>query len=71
MFVNTPTRRLTLRAKPTDTIWDIKRKVECESGNSVYNQELKLEGQTVPLLNSHILPSGAQLTLNLKPMLSG
>ena len=71
VFVNTPSRRLTLKAKPSDTIWDIKRKLEYESGISVYNQELKLEGQPLPLLDSYILPSSAQLTLDLETKLSG
>ena len=71
IFVKTPTKRLTLRAKPTDTVWDIKGKIEYETGISVYYQQLKLEGQPLPLLDSHILPSNAQLTLNLETKLSG
>ena len=71
VFVNTSTRRITLRAKSTDTVWDIKRKIEYETGISVYNQQLKLEDQPLPLLDSYILPSSAQLTLNLEAKLSG
>ena len=71
VFVKTPTKRLTLRAKPTDTVWDIKGKIEYETGISVYNQQLKLEGQPLPLLDTYILPSNAQLTLNLETKLSG
>ena len=71
VFVKTPTKRLMLRAKPTDTVWDIKGKIEYETGISVYNQQLKLEGQPLPLLDSYILPSSTQLTLNLETKLSG
>ena len=71
VLVKTPTKRLTLRAKPTDTIWDIKGKIEHETGISEYNQQLKLEGHPLPLLDSYILPSNAQLTLNLRAKLSG
>ena len=71
ILVNTPSRRLTLKAKPSDTIWDIKRKLEYETGISVYSQELKLEGQSLPLLDSNILPSSVQLTLDLETKLSG
>ena len=71
VFVNTPSRRLTLKAKSSDTIWDIKRKLEYETGISLYDQELKLEGQPLPLLDSYILPRGAQLTLDLETKLSG
>ena len=71
VFVKTPTKRLTLKAKSTDTVWDIKGKIEYETGISVYNQQLKLEGQPLPLLDSHNLPGSAQLTLNLETKLSG
>ena len=71
ILVNTPSRRLTLKAKPSDTIWDIKRKLEYETGISVYSQELKLEGQPLPLLDSYILPSSIQLTLDLETKLPG
>ena len=71
VFVKTPTKRLTLRAKPTDTVCDIKGKIEYETGISVYYQQLKLEGHPLPLLDSYILPSNAQLTLNLETKLSG
>ena len=70
VFVNTPTRRrLTVRAKPSDTIWDVKRKIDYENGIPVYDQVLKFEGQ--PLLNSYILPSSAVLTLDLEAKLYG
>ena len=70
VHVNTPTRRLTLRARPSDTVWDIKRKFEYATGISVYNQQLKLVGQPLPLLDLYILPSSAHLTLQLETKLS-
>ena len=71
VFVKIPTERLMLRAKPTDTVWHVKRKINYETHISVYNQQLKLEGQPFPLLDSYILPSSARLTLNVETKLSG
>ena len=71
VLVKTHTRILTLRAKPTDTVLDIKGKIETETGFSVCNQQLKLEGKPLPLLNSDVLPSSAELTLELKSKFYG
>ena len=60
-----------LRVKPSDTIWDLKTKIEDETDISVYNQELKLKGQPLPLLDSYALSSSAQLTLDLETKLPG
>ena len=71
IFINMPGRRLTLKAKPSDTMWDIKTKIEVETGISVYNQELKVAGNTLPLLDSYLLSTRTQLTLDLENKLCG
>ena len=69
VIVNTSTRRLTLRAKPSDTIWDIKAKIEDETGISVYDQQLKLAGKPLPLLDSYVLSTSAHWTFDLETKL--
>ena len=64
-------RKLTVTAKPSDTIWDIKTKIEVKTGISVYNQELKIAGKTLPLLDSYLLSTRTQLTLDLENKICG
>ena len=56
-------------AKPSDTIKDIKAKIEDETGISYYYQQLRLAEK--PLEDSYILSSGTQLTLDLETKLCG
>jgi len=69
IHVNIPTGTLTLIAKPSDTIRDIKAKIEDETGISYYYQQLKLAGKL--LEDSYILSTSVQLTLSLKTILCG
>ena len=64
VIMSTSTRKLVIAAKPPDTIWNIKEKIEKRIGISSYHQQLKLEGN--PLDDSYILSSSAKLTLHLK-----
>ena len=64
VFISTPFKDLKLVAKPSDTIWDIKEKVEKETRISRYYQRLKLAGKQ--LEDSYVLSGGAQLTLDLE-----
>ena len=67
--MSSSTRKLVIAAKPPDTIWNIKEKIEERIGISPHHQQLKLEGQ--PLNDSYILSSSAELTLHVKPKLCG
>lgn len=67
VFVNISTKKLTVRAKPSDTIWNVKAKVEEETGISAYCQQLKLAGEPLPLPDdSAILSNNVQLNLDLE-----
>ena len=69
IIMSTSTRKLVILAKPSDTIWNIKEKIEKRIGISPHHQQLKLEGKS--LNDSYILSSSAELTLHLKPKLCG
>ena len=62
--ISTPFKEVKLVAKPSDTIWNIKKKIEEETRISCDYQRLKLAGK--PLENSYVLSGGAQLTLDLE-----
>ena len=56
-----------MRAKPSDTIWNVKAKVEKETGISAYCQQLKLAGEPLPLPDdSCILSDKTQLNIDLE-----
>ena len=72
VFVKTSTKKVTVRAKPSDTIWSLKAKVEEETGISAYCQQLKLPGEPLPLSDdSCILSNSPQVTLHLETKLWG
>ena len=69
VFVDTFTRRLTLKAKSSDTIGDVKEKIQNETGISSHYQQLRLAGK--PLDDSYTLSHHSRLTLHLETKLSG
>ena len=65
-------KKLTVKAKAYDSIWDLKVKIEEETGISAYCQQLKLPGELQPLSdNSQILRDNDQLTVYLETKLCG
>ena len=68
--VRIPTRKLTVKAKVSDTVWKLKVKIEEETGISAYCQQLKLPGELWPLSDySQILSD--QSTVHLETKLCG
>ena len=61
-----------MRVKRSYTIWNIKAKIEEETGISAYCQQLNLPGEPLPLPDdSRILSDGTQVTLHLETKLWG
>ena len=72
VFVKTSTKKVTVRAKQSYSIWSLKENVEEETGISAYCQQLKLPGELLPLSDgSRILSNSTQVTLHLETKLWG
>ena len=69
--VRTPNKKLTVKAKASYSIWDLKLNIEEETGISAYCQQLKLPGELQPLSDhSQILSDSDQLTVHLETKLA-
>ena len=70
--VRIPNRKLTVKAKVSDSILRLKERIEKETGISAYYQHLKLPGEQQQLDDdSKILRDSDQLTVHLETKLRG
>ena len=64
VYVNTPFKEVIVISKPSDTIQNIKEKIQEETRIFSHYQRLKLAGK--PLEDSFVLSGSVQLTLDLE-----
>ena len=72
VIVKISTKKLTVKAKQSYSLWELKAEIEEETGISAYCQQLTLAGEPLPLPdNSRILSNSTQVTLHLETKLWG